>query len=72
VFARMLAEAQSAGILGPGDPLAMAEQFFSLLWGDLRVGLLLGVAAIPSAAEAEQQAAAAADAFLALHQIRET
>ena len=31
----LVAKAQAAGVLGPGEPGAMAGEFFSLLMGDL-------------------------------------
>ena len=39
--------AQSSGILGPGDPAAIASAFFGLLLGDLLLRLVLRVAAPP-------------------------
>jgi len=66
-LADFLKRAQGAGLLGPGEPLAMASQFLSLLWGDLMLRLLLGVARSPKAAEVEERARAATEAVLALH-----
>jgi hypothetical protein len=45
----------------------MMEQFFALLWGDLMVSRLLGVAAPPKPAEIERRAHAAAEAFLKMY-----
>jgi hypothetical protein len=45
----------------------MAMQFLGLVWEGLMVGLLLGVAATPEPAEAEQRAAKATAAFMHLH-----
>jgi hypothetical protein len=45
----------------------MAEQFFALLWGALRVQLLLHLAAPPDEAEVQRRAQAAAEALLRLH-----
>lgn len=66
-LAELLAKAQGKGLVGPGDPDEMAAQYLGLLWESLMVGLLLGVAATPSAAEAELRATKATSAFLALH-----
>jgi AcrR family transcriptional regulator len=65
--AAMLAQAQSAGLIGAGDPAAMAIQYLALLWEDLLVGLLLGRAVRPKADEIERRAEAATRAFLQLH-----
>jgi AcrR family transcriptional regulator len=62
-----LAAAQARGLIGSGDPGAMASQYLALLWGDLLNQLLLRVAEAPTAAEIEQRARAATKAFLVLH-----
>jgi AcrR family transcriptional regulator len=66
-LAQLLASAQSAGLLGPGEPAEMATQYLGLLWEGLMVGLLLGVAAAPAPAEAERRAAKATAAFMRLY-----
>jgi len=66
-LAALLAAAQASGILGDGDSEQMMEQFFALLWGDLLLSLLLGVAATPKRAEIERRAHAATEAFFRLH-----
>jgi len=66
-LAELVANAQSAGLIGPGEPTEMAWQYLGLLWEGLMVGLLLGVAATPDPAEAERRAAKATTAFLQLH-----
>jgi hypothetical protein len=66
-LAELLAEAQAAGILRVGDPRKMMERFFALLWGDLMVGRLLGVAAPPEPAEIDRRAHEAAEALLKLY-----
>jgi|SRR6516162_48626 len=66
-LAELLANAQSAGLIGPGEPNAMAWQYLGLLWEGLIVGLLLGVAATPEPAEAERRASKATAAFMQLH-----
>jgi AcrR family transcriptional regulator len=63
----LLANAQSIGLIGPGEPLEMATQYLGLLWENLMVGLLLGVAATPEPAEAERRATRATAAFMQLH-----
>ena len=63
----LLANAQSNGLIGPGEPAEMAMQYLGLLWEGLMVGLLLGVAARPEPAEAERRAAKATAAFMQLH-----
>jgi AcrR family transcriptional regulator len=64
VLATALSHAQQAGLLRDGSPERMAEHFFGLLWGDLRLGLLLGVTPPPRKPEIGQRARAAAQAFL--------
>src|SRR6516165_5437753 len=66
-LAELLANAQSAGLLGSGEPNEMAWQYLGLLWEGLMVGLLLGVAATPEPAEAERRASKATAAFMRLH-----
>ena len=65
--AELLANAQSAGLIGSGEPNEMAWQYLGLLWEGLMVGLLLGVAATPEPAEAERRASKATAAFMRLH-----
>ena len=66
-LAELLATAQSNGLIGSGEPIEMATQSLGLLWEDLMVGLLLGVAATPEPAEAERRAAKATATFMHLH-----
>src|SRR3981081_67118 len=47
---QIMARAQASGLLN-GRPAELAEQFGGLLWGNLIVSLLLGVAARPSSRE---------------------
>lgn len=47
-----------------GEPAEMAAQFFGLLWGNLMLGLLLGIAEQPSQSEIDRRAEAASSAFL--------
>lgn len=66
-LARLLGKAQTAGLLGAGVPDQIGGQFFSLLFGDLILRLLLGVAQPPGAADIRRRAEAATEAVLALH-----
>lgn len=62
----IMARALAAGLL-TGRPAELAERFAGLLWGDLMVSLLLGVAERPSPRAIAQRARDAAAAFLQLH-----
>jgi len=62
-----LVRAQSAGLLGRGDPDTICGQFFSLLFGDIPVRLMMGVIAPPGATEIKRRAEAAVDAVLRLY-----
>jgi AcrR family transcriptional regulator len=66
-LADLLASAQSAGLLGRGEPVEMATQYLGLLWEGLMVGLLLGVATAPNPAAAELRAGKATAAFMQLY-----
>ncbi len=63
----LLAQAQSAGLLADSEPAQMATQFMALLWTDLMVDRLLGVAGPPGPREIGRRARAAIVAFLRLH-----
>jgi AcrR family transcriptional regulator len=63
---KIMAEAQASGLLA-GRPAELAEQFAGLLWRDLMVSLLLGVAERPNAREIAGRARDASAAFLQLH-----
>src|ERR1700730_5988546 len=65
-LAGVLANAQSIGLIGPGEPTEMATQYLGLLWEGLMVGLLLRVDAAPKPAEAERRATKATAAFMQL------
>jgi AcrR family transcriptional regulator len=66
-LARTLAQAQAERLIGAGDPVTMAVDFFALLWGDLLLQLLLGVASPPKPQILEQRAHDATEKFLRLH-----
>jgi hypothetical protein len=63
---QILAGAQDCGLL-IGRAAELAEQFGGLLWGNLLVSLLLGVAKRPTSQEAAIRARDATAAFLKLH-----
>src|SRR5262249_41643161 len=63
---KIMANAQASGLLA-GRPAELAEQFAGLLWRDLLVSLLLGVAERPTPREFAARARDAASAFLQLH-----
>ena len=62
----IMARARESGLL-TGPPAELAEQFAGLLWRDLMVSLLLGVAERPNPREIARRAHDAAAAFLQLH-----
>jgi AcrR family transcriptional regulator len=62
----VMARAQASGLL-TGRPAELAQQFGGLLWRDLLVSLLLGVAERPTLREIAGRARHAAAAFLQLH-----
>ena len=64
----IMAQARAAGLID-GSPADLAEQFAGLLWRDLLVSLLLGVARRPNPRAIEARARDAAGAFLRLHPI---
>jgi AcrR family transcriptional regulator len=63
---KIMAGAQASGLL-TGRPAELAEQFAGLLWRDLMVSLLLGVAERPNSRKIAVRARDAAAAFLQLH-----
>jgi AcrR family transcriptional regulator len=63
---QIMTRAQASGLLN-GRPAELAEQFGGLLWGNLMVSLLLGVAKRPNSREVAARARDAAAAFLQLH-----
>lgn len=62
----IMAAAHEAGVID-GRPAELAEQFAGLLWGDLMINLLLGVAERPTPRAIEARARDAVTAFLGLH-----
>ena len=63
---KIMAQAHASGLL-TGRPADLAGQFAGLLWRDLMVSLLLGVAERPNSREIAGRAREAAAAFLQLH-----
>ena len=63
---KIMAQAEASGLL-TGRPAELAGQFGGLLWRDLMVSLLLGVAERPNSREIAARARDAATAFLRLH-----
>jgi len=63
---KIMAEAIACGLLR-GRSSELVERFGGLLWGDLMVGLLLGLTEQPTPREITHRARAAAAAFLQLH-----
>jgi AcrR family transcriptional regulator len=64
----IMTQAGAAGLIA-GRPADLAEQFAGLLWRDLMISLLLGVAQRPNPRAIEARARDAAAAFLRLHPI---
>jgi AcrR family transcriptional regulator len=62
----IMTEARAAGLID-GSPADLAEQFAGLLWRDLLISLLLGVAQRPNLRAIEARARDAEEAFLRLH-----
>jgi AcrR family transcriptional regulator len=63
---QIMARARASGLL-EGRAAELAEQFGSLLWGNVMVGLLLGVEERPNARQVAARAREATEAFLQLH-----
>lgn len=64
----IMTQARAAGLVD-GPPAELAQEFAGLLWRDLMISLLLGVAERPNARATETRARDAAAAFLRLHPI---
>jgi AcrR family transcriptional regulator len=63
---QIMERAQASGLI-LGRPAELAEQFGGLLWGNLMISLLLGVAKRPNSGEAAARARDATAAFMRLH-----
>jgi AcrR family transcriptional regulator len=64
-LADLLAKAQTQGLIGAGDPAALAARYFAVLWGSLLVELLMRLRAAPTQEEIEARARAAAETLIA-------
>ena len=64
----IMTQARAAGLVD-GRPAELAQEFAGLLWRDLMISLLLGVAERPNTRAIEARARDAAAAFLRLHPI---
>jgi AcrR family transcriptional regulator len=63
----ILVQAQSAGLIGAGEPREMAAGYLALLWGDLMVSMLLRVRAAPGPKEIDHRARKAVEDFRRLY-----
>jgi AcrR family transcriptional regulator len=63
---KIMSQARESGLL-EGSPAGLAEEFAALLWRDLIVGQLLGVAERPGPREIAARAREATAAFLTIH-----
>jgi AcrR family transcriptional regulator len=63
---QIMVQAQASSLLS-GRPAELAEQFGGLLWGNLMISLLLGVAERPTSRDIAARAGDATAAFLQLH-----
>lgn len=66
---RQIMDRAQTSLLIEGRPAELAEQFGGLLWGNLMISLLLGVAKRPTSREAAQRVRDATTAFMQLHAI---
>lgn len=64
---RLLEDAKTRQLLRAGETERMARAYFGLLWGDLQIGLLMGVAKVPSDDEMRAISEEAAQSFLAIY-----
>jgi AcrR family transcriptional regulator len=62
-----LVQAQSAGLIGAGDPTEMGGRYFALLWGDLMVSVLLRIREAPGTTEIDHRVRKATEDFLRLY-----
>lgn len=65
-LADRFAEAQERGLVGGGDPSEMATLYLALVWEELLLSLLLGLAPAPGPEEIARRAQKATRAFLLL------
>jgi AcrR family transcriptional regulator len=67
LFIDLVKAAQDDRLLLPAPPAEISAFFFSLLWGDLLLRLLMGTAKAPGKAEIEQRAKHASDLVMATY-----
>lgn len=67
IFIDLVKAAQEDGLLLPAPPAEISGFFFSLLWGDLLLRQLMGLARLPVKAEIEQRAKQAAERVMATY-----
>ena len=67
IFADLVKNAQEDGLLLASDPAEATEFFFSVLWGDLQIRLLMGLAKTPTKGEIAQRAKHASTRLLAVY-----
>jgi AcrR family transcriptional regulator len=65
----LLRSARASRLIAEGDLEEMMRHFQSLLWGDMKVWILLGIDKAPAPKEIERRAAETASLFLRLHGI---
>jgi len=58
-LSELLVKAQAQGLIGDGEPTALAARYFAVLWGDLLIRLLMRVRQAPTDDEIEERARAA-------------
>jgi len=63
-LADLLARAQGRGLIDGGDPAALVARYFTVLWGDLLIRLLMRLRDAPTADEMEARARAATEAIM--------
>ena len=63
----ILVQAQSAGLIGAGDPTEMGARYLALLWGDLMVSILLRTREAPGTTEIDRRVGKATEEFLRLY-----
>jgi AcrR family transcriptional regulator len=68
-LAKLLQQAQSSGLIGPGDAEDMVTNFAGLLWGNTQIRLLLGVSEPPSPEESKRRAVNATSSLLKLYPV---
>src|ERR1700741_2803255 len=60
-LAQLLAKAQERRLVANADPAALAARYFTMLWGDLLLGLLMRVRKAPTEREIQTRARAATE-----------